>query len=205
MWGGNRSPSTLLKMTYAHHKSDAIYPTPENIVNLIILQYNRMKQFFLIRHGKSSWDEPALSDTERPLKKRGKKDVAVMGKFLRKQNIQPDVIISSPAERALATAKIIAEQTGYEEQKISISEEIYFEGIESILKAVRKMDDKHSLIFVFGHNPDFTELVNHYSEKTIDNLPTSGVAGITFNVKSWKEITGTNGKLTFFEVPKNHR
>lgn len=77
-----------------------------------------MKTLFLIRHAKSSWDDPNKDDFDRPLNERGKRNAPFMGKLLKKENILPDLIISSPAKRAIATAKIIADETGYPKNKI---------------------------------------------------------------------------------------
>ncbi len=164
-----------------------------------------MKQLYLIRHGKSSWDDGNLSDKERPLKRRGIKNAKLMAKVLRRQDIVPEHIVSSPADRALSTAKIYAGKLGYDENKIAVDDLLYFEGVNNILKVVNQLDDASKTVFIFGHNPDFTEVANRFSEKTIDNVPTNGVVGIAFAADSWKDVSFSNGKMTLFDYPSNHK
>ena len=76
-----------------------------------------MKTLFLIRHAKSSWDDPALSDKDRPLGDRGRRDAPRMGKRLAKRNVRPDLILSSSARRALTTAEIIAKKLDYKRKE----------------------------------------------------------------------------------------
>src|SRR4029434_8634311 len=77
-----------------------------------------MKTLFLIRHAKSSWDDAALSDKDRPLDDRGKRDAPKMGKRLAKRDVKPDLILSSPAVRARTTAEIIAKKLDYKRNDI---------------------------------------------------------------------------------------
>ncbi|NNC93945.1 MAG: histidine phosphatase family protein [Chitinophagales bacterium] len=164
-----------------------------------------MRKLFLIRHGKSSWDNPKLSDKDRPLKKRGRRDGLIIAKVLKEMHIQPDLIVSSPANRAFSSAMIIADEIGYPQEKIEKNEDLYFSGINSIYEVIRDIDDKHSKVFIFGHNPDFTSFANQFSDDYIDNVPTTGVVGIEFNVNSWKKIDGDNGSLIMFEFPSRYR
>ncbi len=164
-----------------------------------------MKNLYLIRHGKSSWDDSSLPDKERPLKRRGEKDASLMAKLLVNRKIVPDAFVSSPANRALSTAKIMAEKMGFDKKEIAVNALLYFQGMENILQVIHQLNERHNTVFIFGHNPDFTELANRYSQKTIDNVPTTGVAGIEFKVKSWKDVSLKNGRLIFFEYPSNHK
>jgi len=164
-----------------------------------------MKFAYLIRHGKSSWDHPDLSDMDRPLKKRGIKDGTLMGQIISKAGIKPDLLISSPANRAYSTAMIIAREIGYPEEAIVKDQEIYFNGAESILEVIRKTNNSLNTIIVFGHNPDFTSLANKFSEEYINNLPTTGVAGVEFNIDDWKQASSTNGKLILLDFPSRHK
>src|SRR5438034_8146614 len=86
---------------------------------------NRMKTLFLIRHAKSSRDDPALADKDRPLNDRGKRDAPKMGKRLAKRNVAPDLILSSPATRALKTAQIIAKKLDYKRKNILVNDRLY--------------------------------------------------------------------------------
>lgn len=163
-----------------------------------------MKKLFLIRHAKSSWEEPAKTDLERPLNKRGKRDAPFMGKLLKKENFIPDLIITSPAVRALTTAKIFADETGYPEKKIVIENDIYESGIKEIEAVVQKIDSDYKTVFVFGHNPSFTSYANHVGDKFLDNVPTCGIVGIKFDIEKWKEVERGKGKVFLFEYPKKY-
>lgn len=164
-----------------------------------------MKTVFLIRHAKSSWSDAALADRERPLKKRGELDADIMGKVLLKHGIQPEQIISSPAKRAMQTAKIIAGHLQFDKKKIETDKRLYFEGAEQIFALMQALSAKTTTALLFGHNPDFTEFVNLFSSTGIDNVPTCGVAGITFSINDWKKATRETGRLLYFDFPKRHR
>jgi phosphohistidine phosphatase len=161
-----------------------------------------MKKLTLIRHGKSSWDDSSLSDWERPLKARGKKDALLIGYKLEEEKIIPDKIISSSAKRAYDSAKIIAECLKYPESKIAITDDIYLAGMPQLVQLIQNLKDKWKHVFLFGHNPYFTELPNLYGKTKISNLPTTGVYQITFKCNKWADILLENGKNTYFLTPK---
>lgn len=163
-----------------------------------------MKRLYLNRHAKSSWDNSDLSDFDRPLNKRGKRDAPFMGKILSETVKKPDLIYSSPANRAITTARIIADCFKYNVIDIVEDEKIYESAVSSILKIINNTDDKFETIMIFGHNPTFTMLSNYLSDKSIPNIPTSGFVQIDFNLNSWNEIEGGTGKLILFEYPKKY-
>ena len=164
-----------------------------------------MKTLYFIRHEKSSWDDDSLSDKERPLKRRGVKNAKMMAKIVRKRGIVPEQIVSSPAKRAQDTANIFAGKLQYGRKKIEVNELLYFEGLKNILNVIHQLDNRHHTVFIFGHNPDFTELANRFSTQTIDNVPTNGVLGVEFETDSWQDVSFSNGKMIFFDYPSNHR
>lgn len=161
-----------------------------------------MKTLFLIRHAKSSWDDPNKDDFDRPLNERGKRNAPFMGKLLKKENILPDLIISSPAKRAIATAKIIADETGYPKNKIHTDSKIYEAAINDLLEIINSIQKEHKTVFLFGHNPTLTDFLNYLTNAGIGNIPTCGVAEIEFSFNSWKEISRETGILKRFEYPK---
>lgn len=163
---------------------------------------NNMKKLTLIRHSKSSWDDPSLADWERPLKARGKKDALLIGYKLEEEKIIPDKIISSSAKRAYDSAKRIAECIKYPESKIAITDDIYLAGIPQLVQLIQNLKDKWKHVFLFGHNPYFTELPNLYGKNKILNLPTTGVYQISFKCNKWADISLDNGKNTYFLTPK---
>ena len=146
-----------------------------------------MKTLFLVRHAKSSWDDPALADKDRPLNDRGKRDAPKVGGRLAKAGAKPDLILSSPAKRALTTAEIIARKLGYKCKNIVVDDRLYAVEPEALLDVIRRLDDGAECVMLFGHNPELTELAHRLSGK-IGHMPTCAVAELTFDVKSWKRI-----------------
>ena len=160
-----------------------------------------MKTLYLARHAKSSWKHPELSDIERPLNKRGKRDGPYIGNLLKEKDVKPDLLISSPALRARKTAIVMAEKIDYPKSKILIDDNIYESSSTELKNIIQGFDDKYNSVMMFGHNPDFTMLNNYLTDSYIDNIPTCGVVGIRFN-SSWKKIESDSGKAFFFIYPK---
>jgi phosphohistidine phosphatase len=163
-----------------------------------------MKILYLIRHAKSSWEDPYQADLDRPLNNRGKRDAPRMGKRLKEREIHADLMLSSPAERALSTCKIMAEIIGYKKEKISTDRSLYHANDDQILSVIHNFNDKHQKVMIFGHNPGLTDFVNRLSteQEAIDNIPTCGVVAFKFPVESWKEVKWKKGELEFFDYPK---
>ena len=143
-----------------------------------------MKTLFLVRHAKSSWDDTALPDKDRPLNDRGKRDAAKMGQRLAKIDVKPDLILSSPARRALTTAEIVAKKLDYKLKNILVDDRLYAVDADDLLDVIRKLGDKSKRVMLFGHNPELTELAHRLSSK-ITRMPTCAVAEFTFDAKSW--------------------
>jgi phosphohistidine phosphatase len=163
-----------------------------------------MRTLLLVRHAKSSWDDPALSDKERPLNKRGKDDAPKMGKLLKKRDFQPDLIVSSPAKRAYSTAKRIAKELDYRKNNIETDEALYMADTEDFISVIKNIDDNINNLMLFSHNYGITYFANFISGSEIDNIPTCGLVRIDFEMESWKQITETKGKLIYFEYPKKY-
>ncbi|MEN2281394.1 histidine phosphatase family protein [Algoriphagus sp. SE2] len=163
-----------------------------------------MKKIILIRHGKSAWDKPFLADHERPLAERGLRDVPIMGERLLRRGLKPDLILSSSAKRAIQTAEIIASYLEYSKNDIVSEKNLYHCSPEIILKYLRMQKDKFDLIFVFGHNPGFNDLIERLGGK-IDNLPTSGLYGFRFDTDHWAEISAENASFWFLDFPKKKK
>src|SRR5215471_13645034 len=130
-----------------------------------------MKTLFLVRHAKSSRDDPALPDKERPLNDRGLRDAPRMGERLANQDVRPDLIMSSPAARALATAELIAKKLDYKRKDIVVDERLYAAHADELLEIVQELSDRLKDVMLFGHNPELTELANRLSSKITD-MPT---------------------------------
>ena len=161
-----------------------------------------MKTLYILRHAKSSWDNPELDDFQRPLNSRGEKDAPRMGKRLRKEDVNPTLICSSPANRALTTAQLVAAELDYPTSSIREEQRLYHAGEESILEIVRSFDDILETVMIVGHNPGLTEFTNDLLNEEISNIPTAGIVGATLDIKSWKEAGWGCGEMLFFEYPK---
>jgi phosphohistidine phosphatase len=160
-----------------------------------------MKTLFLIRHAKSSWDNTALTDKDRPLNHRGEREARTMGKRLAKRDVRPDLILSSPAARALTTAEIIAKKLDYKRKKIVVDDRLYAVEADDLLDVIRKVDDGAERVMLVGHNPELTELAHRLSGK-ITHLPTCAVAEFTFDAKSWSRIGKDKPAKVALDSPK---
>ena len=161
-----------------------------------------MKQLYIIRHAKSSWDFPELADHKRPLKKRGKNDANIIGQVLKNEQISPEMIVSSHANRALSTGRIIASYLSFPQENIVINESLYFEGVSGIVKVLKQTDSFINSLMIFGHNPDFTELPGYLTGESLFHLPTCGAIGLELPIDNWKDIAPCIATQTFFYTPK---
>lgn len=162
-----------------------------------------MLKLFLLRHAKSGWKNSILDDFIRPLKKSGIEEVSFMGNVYKKLcETVPDVVITSPARRALETAQLFVKEIGYPPDKIILQQKMYETESEELLKILRDIKDVCKNVIMIGHNPEFTEFANRIIQNTwIDNIPTCGLVGVEFKVKSWGKIEEKSGKLFCFEYP----
>ena len=163
-----------------------------------------MKTLYLVRHAKSSWKYPNLDDFERPLNKRGRKNAPFMGSILKKLKVSPDLVISSPANRAATTARIIATAINYPLENIVYSEAIYEFRENALFQVIHQIEDSVNHAMVVGHNPAINGLANYIGDQPISNIPTCGVFCVELDISSWTKIGEHCGKLKFFEFPKKH-
>ncbi len=160
------------------------------------------KILYLVRHAKSSWSDPSLRDFDRPLNSRGKRDAPEMGRRLSERGVIPDLMLSSPANRALTTCRHIAEKLEYPRAAIETDDNIYHAGSGTLLEVVQSIDDTWRTVLLFGHNPGFTDFANALNDTDIDNIPTCGIVRCEFDVNSWKEVRYSKGKQIYFDYPK---
>jgi phosphohistidine phosphatase len=164
-----------------------------------------MKTLIVVRHAKSSWDNPELSDYNRPLNDRGKRDAPRMAKRFKEKEITLHAMVSSPAVRALATCQVFADVLGFAEDRIQTVKDLYHAGDELILKVARGLKDQpmeNEVVMMFGHNPGLTEFVNNLVDEDIDNIPTTGVVCCKLNVEKWEDVKWGCGEMEFFDYPK---
>lgn len=162
-----------------------------------------MRQLILIRHAKSSWSNPDLSDFDRPLNKRGKRDLAFMSVLLSQKNMTPELIISSPALRTKLTAIEFANKIGYNKNEIIWNKNLYLASYMKILKIIKQIENKINCAIIVGHNPGLTDLQNYLCNEEIDNIPTSGIVSMS-TIKEWKDVESKDFELVFFEFPKKY-
>ena len=160
------------------------------------------KELIIIRHAKSDWENANLKDFDRTLNKRGKANAPEMAHRLLKEGIIPQLIISSPAVRALTTAKFFADTWQIPLTEINQEPTIYEASVKTLLKVVNQFDNRFDKIAMFGHNPGFTDLVNYFGGH-IDNMPTCSVAILKFPFNDWAMISEGTGKISLFDYPKS--
>lgn len=160
-----------------------------------------MKTLILVRHAKSSWKFPELSDHDRPLNKRGRKNAPEMGKRFADKNIKIDAILSSSAKRALDTARVFQKTINFT-RDIDIRKKFFHAYPQTILNEIRSLDNSVQSVMVFGHNPGVTELANELTHSKIQNIPTTGMVIIELPIEHWNQLNFGMGKLIEFDYPK---
>ena len=161
------------------------------------------KELLLVRHAKSSWDDPYLDDHDRPLNDRGLQNAPDMGKRLQGSGIRPDAWMSSTALRAITTAEILAEQVGFPPDQIQRSKDLYHASATELQGFIAGLDDAIGSAILFGHNPGMTSLVANLYGLPIDNLPTCGVVHLQFNENTWFAVSSAPPARAYFDFPKN--
>jgi len=161
------------------------------------------KLLILVRHAKSSWKNLELSDFDRPLNKRGLRDAPEMGHRLASKYSAPDHFASSPAARAWATAKLIANAWNFPEDKLLPLPAAYEASASTLLGIVSEFPSEAKSAVLAAHNPSTTILVNFLTGSDIPNVPTCGVAVIHFPIANWEEIAEGGGELVEYDFPKN--
>ncbi len=163
-----------------------------------------MKTMFFIRHGKSNWKIPALTDRERPLNDRGKRDAPFMARLLRERGVMPDLIISSPAVRAMTTTRFISRELMYPEARIVVDESLYPGTVEDILRVIHAIQSSLNVAMIVGHNPALTLSADFITGRDFDNIPTCGVVCIDLQDEGWDNVDRGRGKIRYFEYPKKY-
>ena len=163
-----------------------------------------MKTLYLVRHAKSSWANANTGDFDRPLNERGLKSATLMAALLKEKKVLPEMIVTSPANRAITTADIFCDTLEFPKVLIQRRIEIYEGGTGNLLNIVQQLPDSGKTVMLFGHNPTITEFSNLLSGHHIDSMVTCSVARIDMAVESWKDAAKNTGKLVWYEFPKKH-
>jgi len=161
-----------------------------------------MKILTLVRHAKSSWKDTGLRDRDRPLNKRGQRDAPIMGKRLHDHGIRPSLIVSSPANRAWTTAKIIAKELTYPLEFLQRDDNLYLASVDRILDVVVSQDEGFNSLMIVGHNPGFTDFANFLSPGLTHNLPTAGVVSVSIDQDYWNLYEQPQTELLVHDWPK---
>ena len=146
------------------------------------------KQLIIVRHGKSSNNNSDIKDIDRTLLPKGIIDTKEIAKKLKDNNIVPDIIISSPANRALHTTTIICRTLKFPYKNINVEDLIYYSYSDEIIKLIKETDDSINSLMIVGHNPTLTDIANHFLNNPIFDLPTNGVVVLDFNCNEWINI-----------------
>lgn len=161
-----------------------------------------MKTLTILRHAKSSWDEPELVDFDRPLNARGKRDAPVMGKRIKAAGLRPSLIVSSPAIRAWSTAKIVAAELAYPVEFLQRERELYHAGTERLFDVIARQDEGFNSILIVGHNPGLTDLANKLIPGLTSNLPTAGFVSVLVDTDTWVLRSRKSADLIEYNYPK---
>ncbi|HVU59189.1 MAG TPA: histidine phosphatase family protein [Puia sp.] len=161
-----------------------------------------MKTLLIIRHAKSSWDNATLSDIDRPLNDRGKRDGPVMAARLIKAGARIDLFVSSPAKRARHTAEMFAHAYGRKEKDIVLVPQLYHAQVQDFKEVVAGLDHRYDTVALFSHNPGITAFANILSSVRLDNMPTCSIFAVTGTAASWKDFLQSGTTFWFFDYPK---
>ncbi len=165
-----------------------------------------MRTLTLVRHAKSSRDYPELSDFERPLNPRGRKDAPVIAARLRKADIKPDLLVSSPATRAVTTARLFAEELNMHLDEIVLNPHVYEASAWTLLHIVRSLSPEFDDVMLFGHNPGISNFARDLAKDCpFGEMPTCGVVRIELPARGWSLIQPGTGKVLRYETPKQEK
>ena len=160
-----------------------------------------MRTLLVLRHAKSSWKHPKLSDHDRPLNKRGQDDAPRIGRLLRQQRLSPGAIISSTAKRARRTAEEVARSSTFD-SAVQFEPRLYLADPATILDVVRRVDPDTRRVMVVAHNPGLEELIRRLTDRD-EPLPTAGLAQIRLPIDTWRDLgVSTRGRLVSLWRPK---
>lgn len=164
----------------------------------------KTRTVLLMRHAKSSWNNPGLKDFDRPLNKRGKRDAPRMGRYLKELQLVPDQIFSSPAARAKATILNVIKEMEIPESSVTWSENLYFKGSGAYIEAIRSADDSTDIVMTVGHNPMTEDAIDVLSEGSLNKpIKTAAIACFEFEADSWKDIQFGDRALKWIIGPKD--
>jgi len=160
-----------------------------------------MKNLLIMRHGKSSWKDENLTDHERPLKKRGRKDSRLMALEIENRDIIPDLILASTAQRTRETVGVIIDTLSHNIELIH-SDELYMGGPQDFINVLKQQTKDYNTVMIVAHNPGLEIFLDTFSED-FEDFQTAALGHLTLAIDDWKDISlETTGELTAFWTPK---
>lgn len=162
------------------------------------------KRLTLLRHAKAQPVDDPAADRQRPLNERGERDAPLMGQRLRDSGARPSLVLTSPAMRALQTARLVARELVYPQEFLQREADLYLASPATILEVLARQDDAFNDVLLCGHNPGLTDLANRLTAAGIDNVPTCGLVVIEAPIRRWRDL-GPGARLVLFDCPKRAR
>jgi len=162
-----------------------------------------VKRLIVVRHAKAAKAEGHGRDIDRPLAPRGENDAAEMGRRLARHKAHPGLILTSPAERALATAKLIARELDFPWDEIRTVKSAYLADASTLLDLVRGIDERVETALLVGHNPGISALAQALARTFAQELPTGAVVSVDLPADTWAGVRRGSGSLRFYDYPKN--
>ena len=160
------------------------------------------RYLYLLRHAESKEKKVGQSDQERVLTPRGMREALLMGTYLYKEKATFDVIISSTAERARATAGLVVDGLKLNDEKIRYSEELYDPSTRTFFNFISELGEEHSRVMCISHNPVISYVAEYLTKEVIGDMAPGALAAIRFNISSWKEVAAGNGELENYIYPE---
>lgn len=160
-----------------------------------------MKRLFVLRHAKSSWNDPNLADFDRPLNDRGREAAPFMGEVIARKHFLPDAILSSPAKRAMQTANLVKEAAGAN-AVISYDERIYEASPQALRQIISELDEDKESAMIVGHNPGMEGFIKFLTGAN-EPMPTASFAAIDLKIDKWEKLAAGCGDLLEVLRPKD--
>jgi phosphohistidine phosphatase len=192
--------TVVLKDALAHRPLVAALQTPD--------PFSRMpRELLILRHAKSDWDSAAGSDFERPLAKRGKKDAPRVGEWLYREGVIPELVLSSPAQRARDTALKVCKCLDVSKKDIIWAGDIYEAELRTLLAVLARVPADAQVVLLVGHNPGLEELLRHLAGSDVDEpedgklLPTATLARLEMP-DDWTQLASGSASLIGLVRPR---
>jgi len=161
------------------------------------------RHLVLIRHAKSSWNDPSLDDINRPLNARGERDAPFMAEQLVARGLTPDILLTSPAMRCTDTADQILPLYPSKAVEYRIEQRLYEASVSDHFDVLRELPDEARTVFLVGHNPGFTAFAIALAGKFTDNVPTNGLVDLAITC-SWADIRAGSARLLYYDYPRRY-